>query len=247
MEHKIYIQIDKKLPVADWASSAYYGFKAKKAKIRFFRSINTVPVSPWNIVVGDIESTDTFFQKLGIPSQKALNIPEILLPFAGRKIEYMTMGEFRKDTRVPIFVKPNGRAKSFIGGVLDNLSSKEWMFEGVSDNTECLISEVIELVSEYRGYVINGQLMGIKHYRDDFRIFPDMGTVDMVIKSYENAPSGYTIDFGIDDKGRTLLIECNDGWAIGNYGLDPLLYTKLLATRWLEIMKQNGAYGRKRV
>ena len=35
--------------------------------------------------------------------------------------------------------------------------------------------------------------------------------------------------------GRTLLIEINDGYALGNYGLQEILYAKLLSARWAEL------------
>ena len=151
----------------------------------------------------------------------------------------MTMAEFREDTRCPIFVKPNGRAKEFISGVLTSLSTKELLLNDVPDDEECFVSDIVDFVSEYRGYVIKGKLEGIKHYLGDFRVFPDMKIVDSAVKDYISAPAGYSIDFGVTSDGRTLLIECNDGWSLGNYGLESKLYCKLLTSRWLEIMKDS--------
>lgn len=37
--------------------------------------------------------------------------------------------------------------------------------------------------------------------------------------------------------GRTLLIEVNDGYALGCYGLFYLDYAKLLSARWAELTK----------
>ena len=154
----------------------------------------------------------------------------------------MTMAEFREDTRCPIFVKPNGRAKEFISGVLTSLSTKELLLNDVPDDEECFVSDIVDFVSEYRGYVIKGKLEGIKHYLGDFRVFPDMKIVDSAVKDYISAPAGYSIDFGVTSDGRTLLIECNDGWSLGNYGLESKLYCKLLTNRWLEIMKDSQLF-----
>lgn len=38
------------------------------------------------------------------------------------------------------------------------------------------------------------------------------------------------------DDGRTLLVEVNDGYALGCYGLQHNLYAKLLAARWAELV-----------
>ena len=73
----------------------------------------------------------------------------------------------------------------------------------------------------------------------DFRIFPDMNVIDNAIMDYKSQPAGYSIDFGITSDGRTLLIECNDGWSLGNYGLNDVTYSTLLAKRWVQLMFQN--------
>lgn len=39
-----------------------------------------------------------------------------------------------------------------------------------------------------------------------------------VFVGFSDAPNGYGIDFGVTDDGRTLLIEVNDGYALGSYG-----------------------------
>jgi hypothetical protein len=53
--------------------------------------------------------------------------------------------------------------------------------------------------------------------------------------AYQNAPAGYSADFGVTDDGRTLLVEVNDGYALGNGGLVANLYAELLKARWEEI------------
>lgn len=43
------------------------------------------------------------------------------------------------------------------------------------------------------------------------------------------------MDFGVTNTGATILVEVNDGYSLGNYGLDSLLYAKLLSARWTEL------------
>ncbi|SHJ63651.1 protein of unknown function [Clostridium cavendishii DSM 21758] len=59
--------------------------------------------------------------------------------------------------------------------------------------------------------------------------------IQEVISKFTSAPNGYAIDFGLTDKGETLLIEVNDGYALGYYGLFNLEYAKLLSARWAEL------------
>jgi len=242
MKYRVYIQALNNFPIADWAVSAYQGFRDKQMDIIFFEDIEEVPVSRNNIVVAYIEDTNKYFKKLGLPEKQALNIPKELMSYTGRTISYCTMKDFRlfgsQANNLPIFIKPNGRSKEFVAGVMSKTETIS-SFNEISDDRPVLLSEVVDFKSEYRGYVINGKLQGLYFYRGDFRIFPDVNIIDSAIDDYKSAPAGYSIDFGVTDKGQTLLIECNDGWSLGNYGLNHSIYANLLLTRWLEIMKNN--------
>ena len=44
-------------------------------------------------------------------------------------------------------------------------------------------------------------------------------------------PAGCALDFGVTDDGRTLLVEVNDGYSIGSYGVESVEYAKLLSDR----------------
>lgn len=66
-----------------------------------------------------------------------------------------------------------------------------------------------------------------------------MNFVETVIQSFENSEEstdGYGIDFGILKNGETSLVEWNDGFALGSYGLDKNIYTDLLLSRWKQIV-----------
>lgn len=65
----------------------------------------------------------------------------------------------------------------------------------------------------------------------------DSNIITNCLNDYKEQPSGFTLDFGVTDDGRTLLIEVNDAFSLGCYGLDPLAYAKLLETRWAELTK----------
>jgi hypothetical protein len=236
MQFKAYIAGLNNFPDTDWGRSAWMGFKAKGTKVHIFEFIDEVPVSRENIVVAGVKETYQYLAQLGIQPRRTLNVPEELMQYAGRKIEFMTLGEFKKDSRLPIFVKPNDLNKQFDAGVVSKQSSKESFFP-FPDETNVLVSEVIDVVSEYRCYVIQGELVGIKHYRGDIRIFPDVAVIDGCIRDFKDAPSGYSVDVGILSDGRTILIECQDGWSIGNYGLEDDLYTKLITRRWMDFLK----------
>jgi hypothetical protein len=236
MEYKIYIIAKDNFPMVDWACSAYLGFKEKGFSPILFEDIREVPVSKSNVVVSFIEDTSFYFERLGVNVPYALNIPESLKGFTKRDIEYMTVAEFMQDKRQPIFVKPASKGKPFSSGVIKEFRSKPFILHDVKPEELCMVSNVIDIVSEYRCYVIKGILKAIKHYLGDIRIFPNMQIIDAAISMYDAAPSCYAIDFGITSAGETVLIECNDAWSLGNYGLENREYANMLLTRWIEIV-----------
>lgn len=234
----IYIQKFGRDFVDDWAYTAYEGFKKRdEHKIFFFEDIEDVPKDA--MVVGFIEDTRKFFEIIGFKEPRPLGIPEELKEYIGRKIEIKTLGEFKNDTQLPIFVKPYDKLKTFPSGVIKNASSRKMLFNEYPDEAMVMTSEVLNMESEYRGFVRRGKLIGLKHYHGDFKLFPDVSVIEEAILKYKSAPISYTIDWAVTDDNKTVLIECNDGWSVGCYGLDPELYAGFLMDRWMEITKQN--------
>jgi len=243
MDYKIYIESLNNFPIADWMVSAYMGFKGKQANIVFFEDIDEVPVAPWVILVAYIETTNKYFEKIGLPPKQAINVPyqlwkeEFLKREVGNgKMEDITW--YSEQRKWPLFVKPDGKAKEFIAGVVKTPTDALIYFSKIPQDTKIFYSEVVDFVSEYRCYIINGVLKGMKHYLGDPFIAPNKEKVMKMIAAYTEAPSGYSLDVGVLSTGETVLVECNDGWSLGNYGLDDSIYSNLLATRWREIIKE---------
>jgi hypothetical protein len=51
------------------------------------------------------------------------------------------------------------------------------------------------------------------------------------------APAGYGIDFGVLSTGETALVEVNEGYGLGSYGLDDAAYADLIIARWCELVR----------
>lgn len=225
------------IPVDDWGFMAYMGFRKMGLDIHFFEDIEEVPIS--NLVVAYIEDTIKYFNRCGILIPTPLNIPEELnQPYLlKRRVEVKTIEEFKSDTELPIFIKPYSKVKQFVSGVIHKQDSRLTFFNDLENDTLVLISEYISIASEYRGFVIDGKLESLNHYSGDFRLYPDTKVIEYAINLYKSAPAGYSIDFGVTTDNKTILIECNDGWSLGSYGCDPIIYSRLLLKRWREIFK----------
>ncbi|CAK0776520.1 hypothetical protein CCP4SC76_6160002 [Gammaproteobacteria bacterium] len=108
---------------------------------------------------------------------------------------------------------------------------------GLDPDTLVICSDVVDMVSEYRVYVTKGEIIGCKQYWGDFRKFPDFSVIDQAIATFKDHPAWYAIDFAVTQTGVTMLIEINDGFAIGCYGLNSMLYSGLLEARWEQLVE----------
>ena len=86
-----------------------------------------------------------------------------------------------------------------------------------------------------RVFVRYGKILDVRPYKGDWRIHFDADIIESAVNEYKSAPAAYAIDFGVTDDGRTLLIEVNDGYALGSYGLFYPDSSKLLSARWAEL------------
>ncbi len=185
--------------------------------------------------VGSIEFIKKVFNGLKLELPKPINIPSELnqYEFLKRKI---SMG-YLKDLRFPCFIKPLNELKLFTGCLLESNKDLSLLIPELKEDTELLISEPINIVSEWRGFVYKGKLVDCKHYSGDFKIGPDYNKAIEMIKSYTLAPVAYTLDIGITDNNETILVEVNDFYSVATYGFGGETYLNMLIDRWKEIVK----------
>lgn len=229
--------------------NAWRGFEQRGFEIRFFSwsdlDAGRVEVRPETPVVGGVGTVRLALSRLGI-DPPPLDYPEELRDFLGRRVWRTTWKEIRgrfanSETPEAVFVKPAEGDKTFAGYVLrafrDLIPTARW-----PDSMPLWASEVVELISEWRVFVHHGQAIGIGHYRGDALRFPDAERVRKAIDAFSPArPVACAMDFGLTDDGRTILIECNDAFSLGCYGLGPLAYSGMLRDRWEELTASNRA------
>ncbi len=188
-----------------------------------------------DVVVGFIEDVNNALVKLEIEPPTEINYPDELTNFLGRKIWRSQINYIAKHPEQwNIFIKPATLAKKFKGRLLT--SAKDLISCGDEfEDTEIWCSEPVNFLAEWRCFVRYGEILGVKSYYGDWRVHFDSQVIENAIAAYQSAPAGYAADFGVTDKGETLLIEVNDGYSIGAYGLFPADYARLLASRWAQV------------
>ncbi|WP_153395736.1 ATP-grasp domain-containing protein [Chryseobacterium vaccae] len=166
--------------------------------------------------------------------------PQCLHQYLQRNIWTTTIHELSRNIDgelAPVFVKPKSDTKLFTGFRMESVSDF-YLLSEFSKNTELYCSQLVDWKAEYRVFVNNSKIVGIQLYNGDDKYKLDMEVIRNAINDLENSKEktrGYGIDFGILSNGSTALVEWNDGYALGSYGLDKEIYTDLLLERWLEI------------
>ena len=174
------------------------------------------------IPVGSVEFVSDFLYLYHGKDVKPINVPEELIKFANRNIINGT----EKDIIGEKFVKSNDKIKTFT-----NICT-----EAPVGNYQ--ISDLIDIDSEYRCFVYNKELVGVKHYSGDFTMFPDIIKIKEMISEYKSAPIAYTLDIGINKDG-VFVIEVHDFFACGLYGFqEHKTYIQMLSRWFYEYIKK---------
>ncbi len=101
---------------------------------------------------------------------------------------------------------------------------------------EVVASDVVHFDTEYRLFVNRGLITGAKHYRGDFTKIVDFDIARQCVRAFKSAPISYSLDLGVLDDGRTVVVEVNDAYSLGCYGLAPLIYAQLVEDRWEQMV-----------
>lgn len=236
---RAYIHAFQGRPWNEDCAAACRGFAALGIECVLFTSNEELDQRrPDDIVVGGMLIMEHIFTQMEIKLPN-YNYPEDLGEYLGRNIREIRVKDLKQEA-FPIFIKPlmEKAAKGIVVTTCDDLSE----YERMDPETELLCSDVIKFDSEWRCFIRYGNLLGIQFYYGDKEREPDISVVKSAIHDYNNAPAAYSLDFGVTDDGRTLLVEMNDGFSIGCYGLQDELYAKFLMTRWAELTGQEDPW-----
>ncbi len=222
-------------PWNEECEAAYNGFTALGIECILFSTNEALDKREADdIVVGGILVMSHVLSQNGIMAG-VYNYPDELEAYRGRRI-WSTKVSDLKNEELPIFIKPVEEKAA--KGIVVRLWEDAAEYSNLDPNAEILCSEVVNFVSEWRCFVKYGKLVGIQYYCGDEKAECNRSVIECAVEDYKTSPAGCSLDFGVADDGRTLLIEVNDGFALGCYGLPDVEYAKLLAARWAEL---NGA------
>lgn len=238
----------------DFCYYAKLGAEQYNISVKPFKNSLEIPGDPTNIVVGSVEMCSQWLSTNGYSIPKAIDLEPFNL-LLGRSIKASTMSDFREWFKTvdknwiakhPTFIKPRYAIKAFTGFAPTDELTLNVFSEGYDG--PIWMQEPIDIVSEYRLYVSNHKPIGMKHYSGDCLVQPSEAFIKCAFEFSKKVIDyhSYTLDFGVLTNGYTVIIEANDAWAVGNYGLEPSQYYLFVRNRWLQMTgvrtKMDGVY-----
>jgi ATP-grasp domain, R2K clade family 3 len=237
---KFYIRHREGYPETVLQDYAHRGFAECGIELGLFEWIDDIDemsdLGPTVGVAGYIGDVHRALKKLGRPIPMNVDYPKCLEHTLHRNIRRGFLGEVRA-SMVPVFVKPV-QQKEFTGMVWYGRAEDRRKIVTQPDDVEVWISERVTFRAEYRSFILNDVVLDVRRYKGDWSLAPDRRVVEDAVATLalqKQAPRAYSLDWGIDDQGRTLLVEMNDSFALGHYGLHPVLYARMLSARWYEM------------
>lgn len=200
-----------------------------------------LPLTRACFVTGDLDCVHGALRQLGAPVPELPDYPPCFAPFLRRRVWRSTLAAVAAHVHegaASVFAKPAGRRKRFTGAVFASPGDLA-AAAGASRREEVWCSEVVRWRSEHRVYVVDHEPVATCRYDGDEREAVDPGAVREALAAFRAsgaAPAGYGVDFGVLDTGETALVEVNDGYALGAYGIEAAPYTELLLARWRELV-----------
>lgn len=247
--------------------SAVDGFKLLGVEVVKYTDINDIlhMITKDDIVLDGIEQCNQVFNKFGI-TPELHNYPDCLQEFLGRRIWKDTINNIANDREkytAGYFVKPV-HGKFFTGKVITSLSNLIGC-RNIDRDLEVLVSEPINILAEWRCFILNDDIIDVRPYGIDvadesptWQYHYDNNTVSNMldkVKNWRGRPKAFSMDIAVINtkeklKGsykneldkidieKTVLVECNDAYALGTYGLMSIPYARFISARWSQLLSR---------
>lgn len=202
--------------------------------INYTRSEQLTEVRKEDLFVGFVEDTKLVLQTLNVQLPTISCYPDELEKYYGRKIWKSTLHDFIRENNFNTFIKPV--ENKFFTGKLVKTFSDLISIGHQENNVEIWCSKPVEIITECRCFIKYGSVIDIRNYTGSWKSKPDVELIEKIAKNFSPNLNGYAIDFGVTKEGKTIVVEVNDGYSLGNFGLFSVDYCKLLNARWTQIM-----------
>lgn len=175
--------------------------------------------SDW-IPIGTLEFVREWLKKYhNILEMKPIEVPEILREekYLGRSYDIVSFEDL--ELKGYKFIKDIDKLKQFsFTGDLGNFDKND---ENIFISQNYLVSNVVDIMSEYRVFVSDMSIKAIQFYDGDCTVFPNISLLREMIGKYyliQDRPKSYTMDIAVLKNGRTIILEVHPVVSVGTYG-----------------------------
>lgn len=229
------------IPQSVDCSIAFHGFEQLEYEIKVYNDwirFSGSNFSEYDVCVGGVDFTHFAFMKMGFKDWYLSCYPEPLRQFLYRDIEEMPIKDVVKLQPKNSFIKPvkPKRFNHIITGSQVSISEDFCSFLSLDENEKAYVCKKVDFISEWRVYVRHNEIQTICFYKGNPTVFPNTAVVNLMINCWVISPCCYALDVGVLSNRETVLVEVNDFYSIGNYGLEHCTYAEMLQLRWNEIM-----------
>ncbi len=120
------------------------------------------------------------------------------------------------------------------------------------ENYEVIVSEPIDIKAEWRCFILYDRIIDVRPYGSisdseykGYLFHYDPVVLQKMIGafvSWNQRPAACSMDICVTADGRTLLVEINDAYSLGCYGLPGILYAKMISARWSQLLGREDEY-----
>lgn len=233
--------------------NARLGFESCGFEVIEYEGVSDIKnsVSKKDIVLDGICQVNFILNMWGI-APDLFNYPKELTEFLGRNVWRDTINSIASDDKkwsAGYFVKPV-KEKVFTGRVVKSLSDLIGC-GSCYENYEVECSDAVNIKREWRVFIRYDEVLDVRPYSGDWHYNYDSSTLDSMLdafKTWNDRPFACSMDIAVietfDKKNyympeeKTILVEMNDAYALGCYGLNSIDYAKLISARWSQLLNR---------
>ena len=235
-------------------ANAMFGFREMGAELIPYHSLDEIyeKVERNDIVLDYLNQCNAIFHKFGVDPYLP-DYPDVFRNYLGRKVWHDMINSIANDERkwsAGYFVKPV-RGKVFTGKIISSISDLvgcgNW-----SEDYEVLVSEPLKILAEWRCFILYDRLLDVRPYglllddsRNGYYYHYDAAVLRRMLTTFEkwpDRPAACAMDICYTAEGKTLLVEFNDAYALGSYGLPEIYYAKMISARWSQLLQRDDEY-----
>ena len=235
-------------------ANAMYGFREMGAEIVPYYKVADIYdlVTKEDIVIDYIDQCNRIFSKFDVYPHVP-DYPKCLSEFLGRKIWYDTIDSIsscEEKWSAGNFVKPT-KSKVFTGKIIKSIGDLVGCGNH-SENYEVMVSESLDIKAEWRCFIYYDNILDIRPYgllldqkRDSFYYHYDSAVVKKMLDKFvtwDDRPVACSMDICVTNDNRTLLMELNDAYSLGSYGLPSIFYAKFISARWSQLLDRTDEF-----